>query len=482
MIFARPRNKALRSLAAMLAIALPAGGCASFGGVSSARSVLSDPAHLAAPATLAGAALSPTAWPRTDWWKRYGDPQLNALVAEVLADSPSLGVAQARLDQAIAVGAATSASRSVQSSLAAKTTQQRFSAHSTTPHPLAGTWDWFDDATMTASLDLDFWGKNRSLIEASVDRVHASEIDSQAARLMLAHSTTQTYFRLAQAHDQLAVAQTVLDERQQVLALVRQRVGAGLDSDVDLAQAEAALPPAHQQVLTLREAIDLLHSQLAALAGKGPDRGQAIVRPTLSLSQAVALPSAVPAELLGRRPDVVAQRWRVEASLKDIKAAKAQFYPNVSLNSYVGYQALGLDNWLLGGSRIAGIGPAVSLPVFDGGRLRAGLSARNAEHDLAVEQYNQTLVDAMRDVVDQITAQQWLAQQKAQQLEAAQTADTAYDLALQRYRQGLTPFLQVLAAHSQALAQKKLLIDLEVRALQLDASLAHALGGGVLEG
>jgi NodT family efflux transporter outer membrane factor (OMF) lipoprotein len=465
-----------------LAIALPVGGCASFGGTSPIRANVSDPATLAAPKTLAGAALSPAIWPQTDWWTRYGDPQLNALVAEVLADNPGLGVAQARLDQAIAVSAASQASRSVQSSLSAKTTQQLFSTHSTTPHPLAGTWDSFNDATITASYDLDFWGKNRSLIEASVDRVHASEIDSQAARLMLAYSTTTTYFRLAQAHDQLALAQTVLEEREQVLTLVRQRVTAGIDSDVDLAQAEAALPPARQQVLSLREAIDLAHSQLAALAGKGPDRGQTIDRPTLSLSQAVTLPSTVPAELLGRRPDVVAQRWRVEATLKDIKAAKAQFYPNVSLNTYVGYQALGLDNWLLVGSRIAGIGPAVSLPLFDGGRLRAGLSARNADHDLAVEQYNQTLIEAMRDVVDQITAQQWFTQQKVQQLDASQTADKAYDLALQRYRQGLTPFLQVLAAHSQAMAQKKLLIDLEVRALQLDAGLAHALGGGVLEG
>ncbi|WP_176695988.1 efflux transporter outer membrane subunit [Phenylobacterium immobile] len=481
MIPARLRNT-LPSLAAVLVVAASASGCASFGGASAPRAALVDPVRLSAPATLGGAALSPAAWPKTDWWRRYGDPQLDALVAEVLTDNPSLGVARARLDQAIAFSAASRDSQSIQVGFAAKATQQRFSAHATTPHPLAGTWDWLGEATATAGYDLDFWGKNRSLVEASVDRLHAAEIDRQAARLMLAHATIQTYFRLAQAHDQLALSLIVLDERQQARALVGQRVAAGLDSEVDRAQAEATLPPARQQVLVWRETIDLLHSQLAALAGKSPDRGRTIAQPTLSLSQAVALPSAVPAELLGRRPDVVAQRWRVEASLKDIKAAKAQFYPNVSLNAYVGYQALGLDNLLLGGSRIAGIGPAVSLPLFDGGRLRAGLSARNAEHDLAVEQYNQTLIEAMREVVDQITAQQWFAQQKAQQLEAAQTAEAAYDLALQRYGQGLTPFLQVLTAHSQALAQKKLLIDLEVRALQLDASLAHALGGGVLEG
>jgi NodT family efflux transporter outer membrane factor (OMF) lipoprotein len=468
-------------LCALLVAALPIAGCAGLGGVAPSRARLADPASLAAPKTLDGVTLSPVSWPQADWWKRYGDPQLDALVAEVLTDNPTLGAARARIDQALALSGAAEASRNLQFSLAAKATQQRFSAHSTTPHPLAGSWDWFNDATLSASYDLDFWGKNKSLIEASLDRFHASQVDSQAARLLLAFSTTQAYFRLAQAYDQLDLAQTVVQQREATLALVRQRVDAGLDSTVDLKQAQAALPPARQQVLIQREAIDLARSQLAALAGKGPDRGLSLQRPSLSLSQTVALPAAVPAELLGRRPDVVAQRWRVEASLKDIKAAKAQFYPNVSLNAYVGSQSLGLDHWVQSGSAIAGIGPALSLPIFDGGRLRANLGARNAEHDLAVEQYNQTLVEAMRDVVDQITAQQWFDQQKAEQIEAIETAQAAYDLAQQRYDRGLTPYLQVLVAQSQVFAQQKLLIDLETRALQLDANLARALGGGVLD-
>jgi NodT family efflux transporter outer membrane factor (OMF) lipoprotein len=474
------RRSTWRPLIVALA-ALPAIGCASLSGVSPPRAAMADPARLTAPVALAGVPVSPAAWPTAEWWRKYGDPQLDALVAEVLADNPSLSMAQARIDQAMAVSGGAQAARGLQANLSAKATQQLFSAHSTTPHPLAGTWDWFNDATLATSYDLDFWGKNRSLIAASLDRVHAGQIDAQAARLMLAFSTTQAYFHLAQAHDQLALAQNALDQRQQLLDLVRQRVAAGLDSDVDLKQAEAALPPARQQILAEREAIDLSRSQLAALTGKGPDRGRSIQRPSLSLSQTVTLPATVPADLLGRRPDVVAQRWRVEASLKDIKAAKAQFYPNVSLNTYVGYQSLGLDKWLTGGSQIAGIGPAVTLPLFDGGRLRANLGARNADRDLAVEQYNQTLIDAMRDVVDQITAQQWFVQQKAEQIEAVQTAQTAYDLALQRYQRGLTPYLQVLTAQGQVLAEQKQLIDLQIHALQLDANLVRALGGGALD-
>jgi NodT family efflux transporter outer membrane factor (OMF) lipoprotein len=469
------------ALAALLILALPIVGCAGLGGVSPSHASKADPDSLTAPRALEGVTLSPAAWPKTDWWTRYGDPQLDSLVDEVLADNPSLGAAQARIDQALALSGAAEAARNLQANVSAKSTQQRFSSHSTTPHPLAGSWDWFNDASLATSYDLDFWGKNKSLIAASLDRIHASQVDAQAARLMLASSTIQAYFRLAQAYDQLDLAQSVVKQREDTLELVRQRVTAGMDSAVDLKQAQAALPPARQQVLVQREAIDLSRSQLAALTGKGPDRGRTIARPVLSLSQTLALPTFVPAELLGRRPDVVAQRWRVEASQQDIKAAKAQFYPNISLDAYVGSQSLGLDHWVQGGSAIAGIGPALSLPIFDGGRLRANLGARNAEHDIAVEQYNQTLVEAMRDVVDQITAQQWFDQQKAEQLEAVQTAQSAFDLALQRYHSGLTPYLQVLAAQTQLSAQQRQLIDLEVRALQLDANLARALGGGVLD-
>ncbi len=478
-MFATPYRPSL--FLSLVLFVLPVGGCAGMGGVTPPRAALKGPVSLAAPVNLAGMPVSPAAWPTISWWAKYGDPQLDALMAEVLTDNPTLGAARARIDQAMAVSSAAQAARSAQGNLTAKATQQRFSAYSTTPHPLAGTWDWLNDANLSASYDLDFWGKNRSLIAASLDRVHASEVDAQAARLLLAHSTVQAYFRLAQAHDQLALAQEGLDQREQVLELVRQRVAAGLDSDVDLQIAQAALPPARQQVLVQRAIIDLICSQLAALTGKGPDRGKAIRRPSLSLSQPLAAPTTVPADLLGRRPDVVAQRWRVEAASKDIQAARAQFYPNVSLNAYVGLQALGLENWLLAGSQIAGVGPALTLPVFDGGRLRANLGARNADRDLAVEQYNQTLVEAMRDVVDQITALQWFAQQKAEQVDAVQTAQSAYELALQRYRSGLTPYLQVLTAQGQVLDQQKQMIDLEARALQLDANLVRALGGGVLQ-
>src|SRR5204862_2082227 len=141
-------------------------------------------------------------------------------------------------------------------------------------------------------------------------------------------------------------------------------------------------------------------------------------RPAASSARPFVLTSTLPAELLGRRPDLVARLARVEAAQQDIASAKAEFYPNVNLIAFVGLQSLGGAGFLSAASRMMGFGPAVSLPIFDAGRLRANLAGRNADYDIAVEQYNQTLADAMRDVVDQLASHQSVDEQRRQQVEA----------------------------------------------------------------
>jgi NodT family efflux transporter outer membrane factor (OMF) lipoprotein len=192
----------------------------------------------------------------------------------------------------------------------------------------------------------------------------------------------------------------------------------------------------------------------------------------------VVLPSTLPAELLGRRPDLIAQRARVEAAQKDIASAKAEFYPNVNLMAFVGLQSFGGAGFLSAASRMMGLGPAVSLPIFDAGRLRANLAGRNADYDIAVEQYNQTLADAIRDVVDQLASFRSVDEQRRQQVQAQATAQEAYDLALLRYREGIGNYLQVLSAEAPLLTQQGLDADLRSRQLTLAISLIRALGGG----
>jgi outer membrane protein TolC len=175
----------------------------------------------------------------------------------------------------------------------------------------------------------------------------------------------------------------------------------------------------------------------------------------------------------------VAQRWRVQAASGGIDAAKAQFYPDVNLAAFVGFQSLGTSGFLSLGNRTLGAGPALSLPLFDAGQRRANLAAADAQYDAAVEQYNQTLSDALREVVDQLSSFRSLSQQRDEQTQALAASRDAYDLAVLRYREGVGNYLQVLSAEAPLLAQQSLEVDLRTRALDLSINLVRALGGGV---
>jgi NodT family efflux transporter outer membrane factor (OMF) lipoprotein len=462
--------------AACLAAALAA--CASTRGLHTEARQL-DAGRLQAARTLAPVKVSEAAWPTQDWWRRYGDPQLDAVMAEALEQSPNLRVAQARVRQAAALAGATEAATGPQVNAGIRSTRQQFSEHGTTPPPVAGSWKWVNEASLNFSYEFDFWGKQEAAIQAAVGRERATEVDAYAARLVLVTGILRSYIRLQQAFQQLDIAEATLKQREQVVELTRQRVAAKIDSDVELKQAQSQVPVAKVQIAQLNEAIALTRTELAALAGQGPDRGLALARPQLKETRQSLLPSSLPAELIGHRPDVVAQRWRAEAAGKEIEVSRDQFYPNISLTALLGVQRLGFSEWFTTGSRISGIGPALTLPIFDSGRLRSNLAARNAEYDIAVEQYNATVIDAVRDVVSQLVSLRWAEEERAQQRDALLTSQQAYDLALQRYRAGVGNYLQVLAAQSQLLTNQRLASDLDMRAIELDVGLARALGGGL---
>jgi len=186
----------------------------------------------------------------------------------------------------------------------------------------------------------------------------------------------------------------------------------------------------------------------------------------------------VPADLLGRRPDIVAARARVEAASRDIAAAKAAFYPDVNLTALIGVQSVTLSKLLETGSAIPSAGAAIRLPIFDAGRLRGNLAARNADYDAAVEQYNQALADALREVVDQLASMRSVQVQRTEADTALAAAEEAYDLAVTRYKAGIGSLLQVLTAETQVLEQRNLRADLHARELALSINLIRALGGG----
>lgn len=462
-------------LSAALIIAVA--GCASMEGLQT-RSQPADAARFATARSLEGTKSDVSAWPVEDWWKALGDPQLDALLEEALAGSPSLRLARSRVERALAVAEAAGAPLAPQLTGSVDATRQRFSQNALIPPPFAGQWRWQNQALLNFSYEFDFWGKNAAAYASALGQAKAAEVDAYAARLVLASSVARAYGQLARGFDQLDLAREIVAQREKNLALVAERVRAGLDSRFELKQAEAALPEARERVLQYEETITLARNQLAALAGQGPDRGLALARPKLASSGAVALPSLLPADLLGRRPDVVAGRWRVEAASKDIDNARAQFYPNLNLIAFAGFQALSWSKLVEMGSRTIGVGPALRLPIFDGGRLRGNLGTRNADYDAAVEQYNQTLVDALREVADQIAAFRSIAQQEPETRAGLAASQEAYDLVLERYRAGLANYITVVQAEAQVTAQRSLIADLRARELDAAIGLARALGGG----
>jgi NodT family efflux transporter outer membrane factor (OMF) lipoprotein len=466
-----------RYAAVAAALAAVAAGCAS-PGPQPDRALPNNPATLAAARSLDGVKLSDAAWPDTDWWRGFGDAQLDGLVTRALAGSPTLAIARARVARARAAAAAAEVALRPEATIGFESTLQRYSEAGLVPPPIGGSWRTQNRLALDASWDIDPWGRNRAAFEGALGQARAAEIEVFSARLALTTALVRAYVDFQRLSDQLDLARATLRQREGLLAITRARVDAGLDSAVELRLAEGAVPGARVDIAGLEESIALVRNQLAALAGEGPDAGLALARPKLQPGNAFALPVLLPADLLGRRPDLVAQRWRVEASGHDIDAARARFHPNVNLIGFLGFSGIGFADFISSAAAIAGIGPAIRLPIFEGGRLRADLAARQADYDLAVGQYNQTIVDALRDVTDQVVSFKALATRRADQAEALDRYRKAYDLAVLRYREGIGNQLAVLAAEAQVLLQQRIDADLRNRELDLAVGLVRALGGG----
>jgi NodT family efflux transporter outer membrane factor (OMF) lipoprotein len=439
-----------------------------------------DAAKLAVTTTLQTATVDPSAWPMREWWQRFEDPTLDGLIAEALQGNPSLEAAAARLRKAQSTVMDAENAAGLQTSGSVSAVYQRLSEHYIIPPPYGGRWTWLSQGTVNASYTLDLWGGKRATVEAAVGKAKAAAVDTLAADLNLTTSVTRAYIELARASDQLDLATGTLEARSKVLDLVRKRVDAGIDSKVDLKQAEAAVPAARAQMAAWGERVAVACHQLAALTGKGPDAGASIPRPQPKAIPAKAiLPTAISVDLIGRRPDVIADRLRVEASLRDVDAAEAAFYPNIDLTAFAGLQSIGLSNFVDSGSFVGGVGPAISLPFFKSGTLRSQLNARSADADAAIASYRQTLLSALRDIADELAGADSVATQLANETEAVAVLQQAYDLAVLRYKEGVGTYLQVLTAETQLLAQKGLAADLRAREFDVAVSLIQSLGGGV---
>jgi len=297
-------------------------------------------------------------------------------------------------------------------------------------------------------------------------------------RGLTAASTSRTGCRASRLHanrDTVAQAVTI---RQKTSSLFAQRFDNGLETRGGLRNADARRAVTEGELLALDEQIALQRNRLAALLGAGPDRGLSIASPTLKLDRAFGLPAELSVNLLGRRPDVVAARLRTEAQARRIDQKKAEFYPNVNLSALVGVQAMGLDLLTRGGSGIASLGPAISLPLFSGGRLQGELRGAHAGYAESVAQYNATVARALQDVADSAISQKALGQRLLKAQEAVDAASEAHRVARNRYEGGLANYLDVLTAEDGLLGALSAQTNLRSLSFTLDIGLQRALGGG----
>jgi NodT family efflux transporter outer membrane factor (OMF) lipoprotein len=457
---------------ALVAVAMLA-GCADMSGIAPVAR-LNEPALPAAPAA-SGADVTSALGAR--WWHGFGDAQLDTLMDRALAGNPNLRVAQARLARAQAVIEVADAATLPQLNGSFDATRQLYTKNGAVPAPLAGSIRESGTLQLSASWEIDFFGRHQAALDAALGQARAAVADRDAAAVLLSTNVARGWFQLARIEAQLQVARRTLTQREETLRLVGDRVSAGLDTRLELKQAETNLPDARVQIEALAEQAQLARHALAALAGD-MSLADSLAAPSLDALRPVARATRVPADLLGRRADIAAARWRVEAAGRDVDNAKTQFYPNINLVAFAGFSSIGLDRLTESGSRQWGIGPAIRLPIFDAGRLRANLRGKTADLDAAVESYNAAVLDAVREAADQIASQQSIERQQAEQRRAQEAAEAAYDIALQRYRGGLGNYLQVLTAENAVLAQRRAQVDLAARVLDNQAGLIRALGGG----
>ena len=465
----------LRGLAMLLAGAATLTACASVPDLGSAPDVRT-PDSIASAASLSA---EPAEWPASGWWQSYGDAQLDMLMREAIAGSPDLRMASARLRKADAYARQAGAALLPQIDVTSSGGFVQQSENAGVPAQFVPDgWESSAKVGIGFSLDLDLWGKNRATLAAAKSDALAARYEVEEAQLTLTAAIAANYAELARLHAQRDVLDRTVQNRLETLKLVGDRVYAGLDNQAALKQARSRVPTAKAELAATDEAIALTKNSIAALTGAGPDRALTIARPSVALENARGVPANASIDLVGRRPDIAAARAGVDAQTSRIKAARAAFYPDISLSGLIGLQALGIGNLANSGSLYGNAGPAISLPIFHGGAISAQYRGTRAQYDEAVARYDGVVIAALHDVADTLVSRRALGERLAFSLAALTDAEAAHALSRQRYERGLASYLDVLSNEENVLQARRSVADLQARAFTLDVQMIRALGGG----
>ncbi|MDG2004701.1 MAG: efflux transporter outer membrane subunit [Novosphingobium sp.] len=421
-------------------------------------------------------------WPSEEWWRGFGDPQLDTLIAEGLENSPDLAASMARFRRASGLATEDGASLYPQVDVDGSIYQDRRSLNngfgSGIKQFLPRGWRTGGDVSASVGLDLDVWGRNRAKLAAATSEARAAAIDADAARLMLATAIADAYADLGQLFAQRDVRKAALDIRSASQQLVASREANGLETRGSLRQADAQVATARVLLTQADEEIALRRHQIAALLGAGPDRGTKITRPELTSARVADVPEGVTTGLIGRRPDIMSARERAQAAARRIDVARADFFPAIRLDALIGLQTLGLDTLFRSDSTFGRAGPAINLPIFRGGALRGRYNTASATFDEAVAEYDSTVVAAYRQLADIVTSRSFTGRKLVDARDAQTASEEAYTIAKLRYEGGLSTYLEVLTVEDRLLDTRLAVAGLETGAHLLDIALIRALGGG----
>lgn len=413
-----------------------------------------------------------------NWWTAFGDSQLDRLVARAQAGNPTLGEAFARLRAAKAGVESADSALYPRLDFNAQEQRDRLSHAYIYPPPYAGTFRWIGTIETDLSWDIDFWGKEASQLDKARSLKATAQLDTDAARLAIAGAVVQAYIDLDRAYKLADVAARTESDRRDTLALTERRIKDGLDSQVEEQEAQALYAQAREDRVRADSERDIVVHEIAALIGRGADVYASITRPAITRDAALSLPDTLPADLLARRPDVLAARARIDAAMAGRKSAAAAFYPDVNLLASAGWAAIGLSPLFSTTSLQYGGGPAIHLPIFDAGKLRADYAGATAELDFAIADYNAALTAAVQQTADALTRIRSLENERVEHRRMLDAAEKGYQLGLTRYRAGLANQLTVLDAQSVLLEARQGDVELGADNAIQRVTLLLAIGGG----
>jgi len=421
--------------------------------------------------------LASEGWPAAQWWRQFQDDQLDQLIEQALAASPNLAVANARIGSALSAFDAQHAERGPRLDLDANASRQRYSGNGLMPAPIGG--NYYNEVTVgvQAHYDLDWWGRHKAQIAASLGEVNARRAEYAMAEQMLAAEIARHYFSMQNGWARMDNLHALVALQQQLVVDKEKRIANGLGVSDDHLSAQTRLSLLQQQIALLETQVVTEREALRALLG-GDRSALASLQPKIAQALPHALPGKLGMELLARRPDLQAARWRVQASMSKIEAAQASFYPDIDLGASFGLDAIKLGKLLQSGSRTLFIGPALSLPLFDSGRLQAQLASARSERNELIADYNQNVFNVVRDVAQAGARVQGVENQLRLQQENLRASEAQLRNANARLKQGLADRATQLNAEMTVRGQVDLGMQLQNQRQNAEINLTVALGGG----